>query len=136
MNFIFYFFLITHGVEMDLVRMEGLEIRVSYSDGTPISFALVKVKSPSGKEINGETDEKGKFKFLVEEQGKWRIEIDDGLGHGIIKEIETQKLPQTTEEKKRPSQYEKLILGTGIILFISGIFSHMLARRERKSAHT
>lgn len=130
------FFLLGHGVEATFEEVKGVEVNVRYADGSPMAFAEVRVIAPSGKEIKGETDDNGKFLFYPGEKGKWRIEIDDGLGHGIVKEMEYTGEMRTDCGKKGLSQYEKALTGVGIILGIFGFLSYILQLVERRRAHS
>lgn len=136
MLFLLSFLLFTHGVEVEVNEVKGIEITIQYADGTPMADADVKIMSPSGKEKNDLTDDKGRLVFYPDENGKWKVEIDDGLGHGAIKEIEWSGTIKR-EEKKKLSQGQKLLTGLGIILGISGIISYILLIKEkRKYAHS
>jgi len=136
MNVFFIFFLFTHGVETYIEEAKGISITVQYADGTPMASADVKITSPSGKEKSEQTDDNGRIVFYPDENGKWRIEIDDGLGHGAVKEIEWSGTI-ISEEKGRMTQAQKILTGIGIILGISGIISYILLIREkRKGAHS
>ncbi len=132
-------FIMTHGITLTISEDKAILVNVKYEDaaGTPMSFASVKLLSPSGKEIHGETDENGNFLFYPSEEGRWKIEVDDGLGHGVVKEIEIEKGKKVQSEKGL-SQYQKILSGIGYILGIFGIISYILMIRERlkKDAHT
>jgi len=136
MKALLIFFLFTHGVETYVEEVKGVSIAVQYADGSPMAFADVKIKSPSGKEKSGQTDDNGRIVFYPDENGKWRVEIDDGLGHGAVKEIEWSGAIKE-EERGRMTQIQKILTGTGIILGISGIISYILLIKEkRKNAHS
>ncbi len=136
MLFLISFMIIMHGVETEIREVKGVEIIVQYADGTPMASADAKIVSPSGKEKNLQTDNEGRVVFYPDENGKWRIEIDDGLGHGVVKEIEFSGVLKT-EEKGRLTQWQKIVTGISIILGISGIISYaLLIKEKRRHAHT
>lgn len=129
-----------HNIEFDFVK-GGIGISFFYSDGTPLSFGEVKVFSPSDKENAfqiGSTDKNGCFVFLPDEKGKWRIEVNDGMGHGLVKEIEvTEDLLVKGGGRSTFSLWQKLLIGLSIIIGFTGILFYITAKREvRRYAHS
>jgi hypothetical protein len=62
----------------------GIGIEAIYDDGTPISYSEVKIFSPTDGETEfqqGLTDKNGRFVFYPDIKGKWKIVVDDGMGH-------------------------------------------------------
>jgi nickel transport protein len=99
-NYVFSFFLLVigfllpaalfgHGVEVYDVTGEdrpAQTIYFRYSTGEPMSFAKIKIFPPSTMERNVEslvsiTDRNGMFCFIPDEEGEWRVDIEDGMGH-------------------------------------------------------
>ncbi|MDR2802939.1 MAG: hypothetical protein LBB22_01455 [Treponema sp.] len=78
-----------HGVEVYDISREYRLVRVvyfKYSTGEPISFAKIKLFPPSTVEKNVEslvsiTDRNGNFCFIPDEEGDWRVDMEDGMGH-------------------------------------------------------
>jgi nickel transport protein len=51
----------------------------------------VLVYAPGGGDTefqNGRTDARGRFAFLPDRPGVWRVKVDAGMGHGFDIEIE------------------------------------------------
>jgi nickel transport protein len=77
-----------HGVEVyeaagDERRNAGL-VCFSYSTGEPMMYAKVKLYPPSSPEtetLQSITDRNGFFSFVPDEDGAWRIDAEDGMGH-------------------------------------------------------
>ena len=101
-----------------------------YSDKEPMRYAEVLVFSPENRDVeyqNGRTDKNGRFAFCPETPGKWRIRVNDGMGHAVRAEIpvdptETGKKEINGLSDKKPlaaaSKWLKIILGLSLVLNI------------------
>jgi nickel transport protein len=76
-----------HGVEVFDVT-DGLAgarlVYFKYSTGEPMMYAKVKLYPPSRPEaesLQSVTDRNGIFPFVPDEEGEWRVEAEDGMGH-------------------------------------------------------
>ncbi len=133
--FLWAIVLISHGVEYEFFG-NAKGIKVYYENGTPMSFADYKIYSPDGKIFaEGMTDKKGRFLFMPDKKGRWKIEVDDGMGHGFVKtfNIENPEKPLFTQKGNIPF-YFKFITGISLIIGFTGIFFYITARK--KYAHT
>jgi nickel transport protein len=78
-----------HGVEVYDLSGEDRPVRTvcfKYSTGEPVSFARIKIFPPStaGKNVEALvsiTDRNGIFCFTPDEEGEWRVDMEDGMGH-------------------------------------------------------
>jgi hypothetical protein len=75
-----------HGVDVsDTTGQQNVHtIRFSYTDGTPMLFARVKVFPPSSPDAAAQesiADRNGYFSFVNDEPGEWRLTAEDGMGH-------------------------------------------------------
>jgi nickel transport protein len=78
-----------HGVEVYDLSGEDRPVRTvyfKYSTGEPVSFARIKIFPPStaGKNVEALvsiTDRNGIFCFVPDEEGEWRVDMEDGMGH-------------------------------------------------------
>ena len=71
-----------------------------YSDGEMMRFSEVLVFSPEDAQTefqSGRTDQNGRFVFYPDQNGTWRIEANDGMGHKAVKSIEV--LMQNSNDK-------------------------------------
>lgn len=108
-----------------------------YSDKEPMRYAEVLVFSPENNEVeyqNGRTDQNGRFVFYPEMPGKWRIKVNDGMGHAVQAEIPvdspeigTEAIKGLADKKTAPagtaSKWLKIMLGLSIVLnFFLGMF--------------
>lgn len=137
---LFLCLIVGHGVNVQIWMRETVYIKAHYEDikGTPMNGAVVKITSPSGKVIRGEINEKGTFSFTPSESGKLKIEIDDGLGHGAVREIEIGKGKTVGVNGKNLPLLQKIIIGLGYVIGIFGVISYILTfrKRDKKDAHS
>ncbi|MDR2630103.1 MAG: hypothetical protein LBC60_04190 [Spirochaetaceae bacterium] len=75
-----------HGVDISEVtgRQDVYTIKFSYTDGTPMLVAKVKVFPPSSPDAPAQesiADRNGYFSFVNDESGEWRLTGEDGMGH-------------------------------------------------------
>ena len=76
-----------------------------FSDGSPCKKCLVEIYDKQGKKIaQTTTDERGKFKVLVNEKGSVKIKLIAGEGH--LAEYEIEGLKEVTEKNQASSQKE------------------------------
>jgi len=133
--FLWALILISHGIEYEFFE-KAKGIRIYYTDGTPMSFANYKIYSPDEKIFaEGLTDKKGRILFMPDEKGKWRIEVDDGMGHGFIESFNIEKPGESVITHKGSNPlYLRFITGISLIVGFTGIFFYIIARK--KYAHT
>ncbi len=88
-----------HGTGHRVLRDAGaITVESFYSDKEPMRYAEVLLYGPSDQEIeyqNGRTDQNGRFAFVPDREGTWRLNISDGMGHLMKTDIEVQK-PQAS----------------------------------------
>lgn len=101
-----------------------------YSDKEPMRYAEVLVFSPENDEVeyqNGRTDQNGRFAFYPESSGKWRIKVNDGMGHAVRAEISVKPaetaggaaeglMEQETPPAADASMIMKALLGLSLLL--------------------
>lgn len=115
-----------------------------YSDQSPMAYAEVLVYSPLDEKIehqNGRTDKNGKFVFCPDTGGKWRITVNDGMGHAVEATVPVEALSETTETPQRPtgagdavpsSNILKIIVGLSLILNVSFVAHAVKGRSKEK----
>ncbi|MCS7180218.1 MAG: hypothetical protein NZ891_02570, partial [bacterium] len=97
----------------------------------PLSFCDVKVFSPDKKKFQeGLTDINGRFVFFPDKTGVWKIEISDGMGHGIVKEINVKENMKTESKNRQFSRLQKILIGVSLIWGITGIVFYFLAKKK------
>ncbi|MBA7495463.1 hypothetical protein ES702_06050 [subsurface metagenome] len=118
----------------------GIGIEVTYDDGTPMSYSETRIYSPSDGETefqHGFTDRNGRFVFSPDVEGKWKIIVNDGMGHGVVTNI---SVGETMEIEKRDvlhfSRWQKAVIGVSLIWGIIGTLFHLLTKGEEKNTHS
>ncbi len=126
-----------HGVGYKIVQ-GGVGINVYYEDvrHSPLSYAEVKVFSPENEEFQQSyTDKNGTFVFYPTNIGQWRLEINDGMGHGTIVKINVteemlNKKVVDIVQTKNFSLFQKIIVGLSIIWGTIGILFLILTKKR------
>jgi len=123
-----------HGVDYEIIQ-GGIGIKALYDDGQPLSFSECKIYSPGNTESayqQGLTDKYGRFLFVPDTSGIWKIEVDDGMGHGLIQTISvTQDLTLAKGlEQKHLNRYQEVIIGISIIFGLTGIGYYLAGRNN------
>ncbi len=128
-----------HGTGWRRSGFQAVALEFMYSTGEAMSFREARVFSPSDEKFayqSGRTDEKGRFSFVPDTPGKWRVIVRDEEGHQCTAEIDitAEKLSGHYET----SQPSAIINGTELfiraILGVSLIFNIAMIIR-RKNAH-
>jgi len=130
--------LTAHGVQQHLLQ-GGYGIRISYDDGSPMDFADVLLFRPDNDQLefqSAATDERGVFMFLPDTTGTWTVKVSDGLGHGAVIPVTVGKIQETTPANAERSRSQKLVSGTGYILFIFSAWYVIVRRKQERHAHS
>ena len=110
---IFIFFplnVYAHGVEGEVSSFAGgIVVTAKYDTGELMSYAKVEVYAADSKLKfqSGRTDRNGCFAFVPDVQGKWKVTVDDGIGHRLTMEISVDK---TLKLKKTGASPDKVTL--------------------------
>jgi nickel transport protein len=74
-----------HGVSYGMAESKALTVFFAYTGSEPMSYVPVLVFGPQStpdlEYQNGRTDAQGKFAFVPDRSGEWRVEASDGTGH-------------------------------------------------------
>jgi nickel transport protein len=127
-------------------------ILFSYSTGEPMAFAKIKVYPPSGIAGNVEalvsiSDRNGVFCFVPDEDGDWRVDAEDGMGHkGSITVGGIASAPSPADAKalarsgggagqggSLPPRVLGIVAGLSIIANIFGIWRALSNGRKRSA---
>jgi len=122
-----------HGVKY--LRLKGgVGIEAKYSDGMPLSFSSAKVFSPGNPDAEfqtGYTDKNGRFMFFPDMEGIWKVEINDGMGHGVVTNIDVGEIVEV-KEGAGFTLLEKILIGIAIIWGITGTLFYIAGKRYSK----
>jgi nickel transport protein len=136
------------------LRMEGriAVLEATYEGEEEASFLAVSVQAPAEDAANsdafqkGRTDFHGRFAFLPDRPGEWKITIDDEMGHRVI---ETFTVPATSlsstvgddADAAGPvrgeggrSSTEKVLVGLSVLFGASGFLMAFLTRRRKTAS--
>lgn len=102
-----------------------LWIRAAYDGDIALPFALITVHDPDGVEFqNGRSDRNGCFSFQPDRRGKWKLTVDDEMGHVQKLEIELSRtdIAQARVAKHTgASPWLRWLLGISLILLLSSV---------------
>lgn len=119
---------------------KGVGVEVKYVDGTPMSFSSVKLFSPTDSQTpfqEGNTDKNGRFIFYPDTKGLWKIEVNDGMGHGLLTDINiNEEFKAVAQHEHSGSVFEKLIMGICIIWGLTGVILFIKVKRALKQKIT
>ncbi|GHV88386.1 hypothetical protein AGMMS50267_07460 [Spirochaetia bacterium] len=139
-----------HGVEVsDVTGQAGVHtVRFSYTDGTSMLFAKVRVFPPSSPDAPAQesiADRDGYFSFIPFEAGDWRLAAEDGMGHrGEIivtvddaAEAETALPAQNTAPSNKLPKAIAIVLGLSLLanIFALWYFAGLRKKGSGKNAH-
>ena len=135
---VFYLFFLpcrlwAHGVVYEIKGDKAVIIKVTYDDGEPMSYAEIEIFSPDNKDIeyqNGRTDKNGSFAFLPDQIGGWKIIVNDGMGHGVVTEVEVKEAMKIETTAKGWPRLQKLITGISIIWGLAGLIFYFKMRKK------
>ncbi len=122
---------LAHGVEGKVTLFSGgVVITATYDTGEPMSYAQVEIYAPDSKTKFqlGRTDRNGRFAFVPDAPGKWRVIISDGVGHQLELAVEVKSLAHgKTEIQKTADTNHRVFISRKTaaiigVLLIFGIF--------------
>ena len=133
----------SHGVWGRTALETGILFEAEYDDGEPMSYAAVEVFIVN-EELpfqTGRTDRNGRFLFLPDQPGDWKVVVKDEMGHRLaVKTIidEDMNPKKTGGQTDRAAdggffpKYEKAFTGLCLIFGISGVFFWWRGRRYNR----
>ncbi len=79
-----------HSIRAVSYESGALVVEVSFGGGEIASYAQVTIMAPNSQQEfqSGVTDAHGRFAFLPDQPGNWRVIIDAGMGHKTTLSIE------------------------------------------------
>jgi len=127
-----------HGVSYKVIQ-GGIGIQAQYDDGQPISYSDCKIFAPGDMKTpyqQGLTDKYGRFVFVPDTSGIWKIEVDDGMGHGLIEKVDISNDMTLTKglEQKHFNRYQDILMGVSVIFGITGIAFYFAAKKNPRQS--
>ena len=131
-----------HGVSGE-VFTGGTSVNARYSDGTPMSYARVKIAAPDGGPTfqSGRTDRNGRFCFYPDGPGHWVVVVDDEMGHRLEVSVpvgENLAVSTTAADAgggKSPAPgWMGAVAGIGVIFGLTGLLMSVKRRRKPRGS--
>ncbi|XPV77429.1 MAG: hypothetical protein ACNI27_05805 [Desulfovibrio sp.] len=124
-----------HGLGYTMIESDNtVSFEALFSSGDPVSYAEVFIYSPDNKDVefqNGRTDAAGRFAFLPNKNGLWKVVVNAGMGHRLTFDTPVELGKKLKAESSSPvptSQFVPALLGLSLILNI-----FLVLRRRNKS---
>ncbi len=132
-----------HGTGYRRSELKAVALEFMYSTGEKMSYREAKVFSPKDEKFavqSGRTDEEGRFAFVPDSKGTWRVIVRDEEGHQCTAEIEITPEFLADGEGEAPSQENgELFGGTELLvralLGVSIIFNIAMLMMRKRHAH-
>ena len=126
-----------HGVGYKHSELKAVPLEFFYSTGEKMSYCEARVFSPNDEKFaaqTGRTDEQGRFAFVADVPGEWRVIVRDNEGHQCTASIAVgETLKASQDESSLPQGMElfiRALLGVSVIFNIA-----MIIRWRSSHAH-
>ena len=114
-----------HGVGYRQSEFRAVTLEFFYSTGEKMSYREVRVFSPKDEKFaaqTGRTDEQGRFAFIPDVPGEWRVIVRDEEGHQCIANVNVSEiLTASVNEENSDDLWLRAVLGVSIIFNIAMI---------------
>ncbi len=124
-----------HGSHCTVV-VGGTAVEAVYHDGGPMAFCDVEIYRPGDEQEpfhTGETDPRGRFAFVPDTTGTWRVRVDDGMGHVATTEVVIgADMMEAAEPRHVYDRMSGTIVGVSVIFGLFGLAA-LVHRRIRKT---
>ena len=140
--FLFNGEIFAHGTGYRQINLKAIPLEFFYSTGEKMSYREVKVFSPKDSKFpiqTGRTDEEGRFAFIPDISGDWKVIVRDEEGHQCEAKINLTSLssdddisPYRVHNVARGSMVKEAILGVSLI-FNMAVF--VILFRRKINAH-
>ncbi len=131
---------LSHGARHN-VSDGGTVVTATYDNGNPMAFCDVTVFAPGDAEKpyqKGTSDRNGRFAFLPDTNGTWKVHVDDGMGHSVKVEVDIDRDGVRSVRKPHHEHHNHLggtAVGIAAILGCFGLYV-VFARRVRRRSDT
>ena len=125
-----------HGVGYRESELQAIPLEFFYSTGEKMSYCEASVFSPNDSKFaaqTGRTDEAGRFAFIPDVSGDWRVVVSDGQGHRC--EAVIMVAPSASLRSAPPLTQERQGKTVPALLGVSIIFNIALVIVNRRQAH-
>jgi len=104
---------------------EVVLVTAQFGGTEPAAFCQVVVFSPAKADAEfqtGRTDARGRFAFQPDVSGRWRVIIDDEMGHRQEATIEWMASAAPEAEVAGQPAWQKALTGASLLLGVTGIW--------------
>ena len=131
-----------HGTGYRHSSLKAIALEFAYSTGEAMSYREARVYSPNDNKFaaqSGRTDEYGRFAFVPNVKGEWRVIVRDEEGHqceakiNITEEFLSENQSLTVQSDSVNDSGNDIFIRT--LLGVSIIFNIALLIRRRHNAH-
>ena len=129
----------SHGVGYRESKLQAIPLEFSYSTGEAMSYCEARVFSPNDSKFaaqTGRTDEQGRFAFIPDTSGDWRVVVQDNEGHRCeavvninLDDVKANAVVEASETNQ--SHVIPALLGVSIIFNIA----LLVVNRRKQHAH-
>jgi nickel transport protein len=114
----------------------GAAVEAVYDGGEPMAFCDVAVFRPGDDRepyVTGSTDPHGRFAFVPDTTGAWKVTVDDGMGHSATADliVAPDGVP-AVGGGHTPDRIRGTLVGVAVIFGLFGLLS-LLYRRRREA---
>ena len=113
-----------HGVGFRHAEVKAIPLEFFYSTGEKMSYREARVFSPRDEKFavqTGRTDEEGRFAFMPDVSGDWKVIVRDEEGHQctavVPVTLDVQEQPATVEAQ--PEMLIRALLGVSLLFNIA-----------------
>jgi len=135
--------LLAHDLQTSAVLVDGFVVfQANYEGSEAVSFAAVSVHGPDDGNPHadayqtGRTDAEGRFVFIPNRTGKWKVTVDDEVGHRGTQEVTITSLTEpataapAAPQSSGRSTTDRLVIGLSVIFGVVGLLMAFLQRRK------
>ena len=123
-----------HGVGYRHSELKSIALEFFYSTGEKMSYREARVFSPKDSKFaaqTGRTDEQGRFAFIPDTSGEWRVIVRDEEGHQCEAKITvSENLSASVHDESVNDLWLRAILGVSILFNVA-----MIIRWRSSHAH-
>ena len=108
-------------------RTEGAAVVLSalYGGSEPAAFCQVSVRAPSKPEAEfqtGRTDARGRFAFVPDGPGDWKVVVDDEMGHRVELQVRWSGSGGGVPDAAGQPLWQKALTGASLLLGVTGLW--------------
>lgn len=131
---------VAHGVTYKIAENTAVAVQFGYAGGESMSYATTKVFGPESSEDlefqNGRTDALGRFAFVPNLPGLWRVVATDNLGHRGTIEVNIDQGDQglvlggSSATMEQDSPWLKIVFALSILANLAFMAGYKKRRKQ------